>query len=527
MATIMLFAGFFVVRGQSPKKPQNSTAQKTASASELVGKGEFAAAEVLLRKIIAAEPNNVTARTLAGIAADRRNDLQSAEKHFAIAAKLKPDSPEARNNYGAILFKLKKPEVAAREFSASLLINPNQPNAQVNLAQIHFERGTLSDLRVARNLFEKVFQVAPDVEIARALVGIALRLNERERAASDFQRYFSIAENAVQPVKLRVELGAALLKGNLNSEAIRELEASVAVDNTDVQALLLLSGAHLTRKNIKAAGLTLESAIARGVDDAKIYAALAEVYQAGGFIENAIPAMRLAIEKDAANEIYRARYGLMLIDSKAPAAAIIRLNEAVKIFPKSARIRLALGIAHLVDRQTADAKKSFEDALAIEPKSVPALAYLATVAVEQADYARGAAMYERALGIETENAYLHFLLAETLAKIPSSDESVTRKHLELAIKIDPTLAKAHLALGKMELRGSRWQEAAAEFERAVKYEPESAEAQYQLGRVLTRLKRPAEAQIAFEKHKKLSETQSTKKETDRREYVRRLADVRF
>jgi len=152
---------------------------------------------------------------------------------------------------------------------------------------------------------------------------------------------------------------------------------------------------------------------------------------------------------------------------------------------------------------------------------------VATVAVEQADYARGAAMYERALSIEAKNAYLHFLLAETLSKIPSSAAAMIEKHLKRAVEIDPTFAQAHLALGKLEARNSRWQEAAGEFEQAVKYEPQLAEAHYQLGRVLTRLKRPSEAQTAFEKHKKLSETQTTKKETDRREYVRRLANVRF
>lgn len=528
--TIVLIGALGSNGRSQPPRPivgKQSSEKLLEQVLEFIRNESFSKAADVLRRVLTAEPKNVAAHTLAGIVADRQNDLRTAEKHFANAARLQPNAPETRNNYGAILLRLKRTSEAAKEFAASLKANPNQPSAQVNLAQIHFEKGTPSDLQAARNLFEKVLQTAPDVEVARALVVIALRLGENERAALDFESYFSFAKNTPQPVAERIELGAELLEQNLNAEAVQELAAAVALDGANVQALILLSRAYLGKKDVKNAGKTLESAVANGIEDAKIYAALAEVYQAGGFIENAIPAMRLAIEKDPTSEIYRARYGMLLIDTKAPAAAIIRLNEAVKIFPKSARIWLALGIAHLIDGQTADAKKSFENSLAIEPKSVPALAYLATVAVEQADYAQGAAMYERALNVEAKNAYLHFLLAETLAKIPSGDAAIIEKHLKQAVEIDPTFAQAHLALGKLEARNSRWQEAAIEFEQAVKYEPESAEGHYQLGRVLTRLKRPNEAQIAFEKHKRLSETQSTKKETDRREYVRRLANVRF
>lgn len=532
----LILATFLVVSSLTAPHAQTSRSEATIgkwvasmieSAEQAAKRDDLEKADLLLKKVIAIAPKNVTAHTLVGIVADRRNELPAAERHFAIAAKLEPNSPETRNNYGAILLRLKRTDEAEKEFAASLKANPNQPSAQVNLGRIYFERGTPHALRVAQKLFEKASQTAPDIELARVLVVIALRLGETERAGLDFQSYFLFAKNANQTTAARVELGAALLQRNLNAEAIQELKSAVLVEGANVQALIQLSRAFLRIKYIKNAGKTLETAIANGVDDAKLYAALADVYQAGGFIENAIPAMRLAIEKDPANEIYRARYGLLLIDSKAPAAAIIRLQESVKLFPQSARIWLVLGIAQLTDGKTAEAKMAFEKSLEIEPKSVPALTYLATVSIDQADYVQGAALYQRAVDIEEGNAYLHFLLAETLAKIPTSDPAVMEKHLKRAAEIDQTLAAGHLALGKLEARSSLWQQAVAEFEQAVKYEPELAEAYYQLGRVLTRLRRFDEARAAFAKHKMLAETQSAKKETDRREYVRRLANVRF
>lgn len=510
-----------------PLSKKESTPALLAQASEAFSSGNLSEAETILQKVLSAEPRNAAAQTLAGIVADKENNLPKAERHLALAAKLLPNSPETRNNYGAILLRLKREKEAAREFSASLQANPNQPSALVNLAQIRFAAGKPEDLLAARDLFEKALRLAPDVEIARALVVISMRLNESERAARDYQEYASLAKEAQIPAAQRAELGAALLDAKLAKEAAAELDAAVALDAVNVESLVLLSRAFLKQKDIKSAGRMLESAVARGLDDARIYAALADVYEAGGYVENAIPAMRLAIEKDPKNEFYRIRYGLLLNDTSAPQAAIIRLTEATQEFPRSAKIRLALGIAQEADGKSADAQISFERALEIEPKSVPALAYLATVYAEKAQNKEAAALFERALAVEEKNAVLHYLLADTLLKISDGDPAQIERHLKRAIEIDDHLASAHLALGRIYARGERWQEAAAEFQKAVNFAPELAEAQYQLGRVLVRLKRTEESRVAFEKFKKLNETQTAQKDITRKELVRRLANTRF
>ncbi|HEX9960495.1 MAG TPA: tetratricopeptide repeat protein [Pyrinomonadaceae bacterium] len=512
-------------------KPANlrnqTTEQKLSAAREAAAAQDLARAEKLLREVLAVSPRNVTAHSLAGIVADRKNDLTTAEKHFATAARLAPQSPETRNNYGAILVRLNRRTEAAREFTASLKANPNQPSALVNLGQI---RVAENNLAAARELFEKVKAIAPDVEILRALILISLQLNEKTRAAAEFKEYSAALKTisvSYAGSKADESLGKALLTGDLLDEARQEFEYILASDADNINALILLSKVYLQRKDIRAAGKLLESAVARGISDAKIYAALADVYQSGGYMENAIPAMRLAIEKEPKNDFYRARYGLLLIDSKAPAAAIIRLNEALKEFPDSARIRLVLGIAQQIDGKSVDARNSFERVLEIEPESVPALAYLATSQVEQAQYAEAVKTYRRALAIEEKNAILHYLLADTLLKIPTSDAALIQKHLARSVELDEKLAQAHVALGKLYARAEDWQKALVEFEQGVRYSPESAEAYYQLGRTLARLKRTEESKAAFEKYKKLNETQTAQKEASRQELVRRLANVQF
>jgi Tfp pilus assembly protein PilF len=530
-------------------QPRAAATQAVAEGVAALERGEEAAARQAFERALAAEPHNVTAHTYLGVLADRAGDLAAAERHFAAAATAAPRLASTLNNYGAILLRMGRTAQARAQFEASLKLDPNQPSALVNLAQIRFAAAQPEDLRAARTFFERAEQIAPDPDIARALVVIALKLGERERAASSYRNYAArltapdttpTSNTSIPPTApaaadtaaaatatARAELGAALAEADLLDEALAELRAAVAVAPDNVNAVVALARGQLRRKDVPAAGRTLEAAVARGVHAAPVYAALADVYAAGGYVENAIPAMRLAVERDPRNEAFHYRYALLLLDSRAPAAAVIRMKEALKTLPDSARIWLALGIAQLTAGSHAEAEQSFRRALELDPQSVPALAYLGATADLRGQYAPAVAYYERAIALNGQLAALYFLAADTLLKLPDVDTARVEKYLARANELDPALAPARLALGKFYLRAERWAEAAAQLERAVALAPELTEAHYQLGRAYTRLKRKAEAQRELALFKQQSETARVRGETEVLDLVRRLANVRF
>lgn len=403
----------------------------------------------------------VDEQTHLGMVAAQANDLKEAERHFAAAASLAPTDPSTRNNYGAILMRLGRTAEARSEFEASLKLNPDQPSALTNLAQIYFDRGQPNDLQMARELLERAAKITSDPEISRALV----------------------------------------------------------------VTVLTLARAQIMNKDLHAAGRTLESAVASGMNDAKIYAALAEVYEADGHFENAIPAMRLAVQREPQNEAYHFRYGLLLTDSHAPGAGIVRLQEALKLFPKSARLWLALGIAQLTYGQNTEAESSFKQSLALDPKAVPALAYLGVTYVERGLYDDAIRFYEQAIALNPQVATLHYLVADTMFRVPNGDTSRAEKYLKRALELDPNLAAAYLTWGKFYVRTNRYAEAAPLLERAVALQPDMIEAHYQLSRVLMKLKRTDEGKRELEIFKTLSEKQKAQNEP--REIARRLANVRF
>ena len=405
--------------------------------------------------------DNVNEQTHLGVIAAQANDLKQAERHFAAAASLAPSDPATRNNYGAILLRLGRTDEARSEFEASLKLNPDQPSALTNLAQIYFDRGQPDDLRMAQQLLERAAKITSDPEISRALV----------------------------------------------------------------VTVLTLARAQMMNKDLRAAGRTLESAVASGLDDAKLYAALAEVYEADGHYENAIPAMRLAVQRDPRNEAYHFRYGLLLTDSHAPVAGMLRLQEALKQFPESTRLWLALGIAQLTNGQNTEAENSFKRSLALDPKSVPALAYLGVTYAERALYADALDFYEKAIALNPQLAALHYLVADTMLRSSTEDTTRVEKYLKRAVELDPNLAAAYLTWGRLYVRTNRYEEAAPLLQRAVALQPEFVEAHYQLGRVLMKLKRTDEANRELAIFKTLSEKQ--KAENEPREIARRLANVRF
>jgi tetratricopeptide (TPR) repeat protein len=381
---------------------------------------------------------------------------------------------------------------------------------------------------MARSLLQRAAMSHSDLKVSRALLITCLKLEDRDCVAVNYREYSKLVNAA--PIDstssaIRNDVGQALMEEGFLDEAVAELSYAVVLDHTNTDALVNLSRAQLLKQDFHAAGRTLESAVASGSDSAKIYAALAEVYEADGHYENAIPAMRLAVLRDPQNEAYTFRYGLLLTDSHAPGAAIVRLQESLKQFPNSARLWLALGISQLAYGRNAEAENSFKRSLALDPKAVPALAYLAVTYAERAQHQQAIEFYEQAIALNPQLAALHYLLADTILKSSDPDTTRAEKYLRRALELDPNLAAAYLAWGKLYVRTNRYSEAVPLFERAVSLQPELLEAHYQLGRVLMRLKRTEDAKRELEIFKQLSEKQKAQNEP--REIVRRLANVRF
>jgi Tfp pilus assembly protein PilF len=494
-------------------------------------RGDTTAARAAFEKALTLKADEVTAHTYLGIIADRAGDLKEAERHFAAAVKADPNRASVRNNYGAILMRTGRSSLAAAEFERSLKLDPDQPNALANLAQIRFAGGTSDDLRASSELFRRAFTIKPDVEIARALTAIALRLKDYPAASSYYEKYAAAltaeSETSAHVPAARAELGAALFESGLLPEAEAELSAAVKLNPADTDSVVRLARVYLARKDLPAAGRTLEASVARGNDPAPVYALLAEVYEQSGHVENAIPAMRLAIQRDPQSEKNRFAYAVLLTNTNAPAAAVIRVEESLKEFPASSRLWFALGFANFKLDKNEEAERALRKAVELDPKFAPAYAYLGLIRARTGAYAEAISLYESALKADKKLAVVHHLIADAMLKQMNADARVIETHLRQSVEMDPAFMPARLSLGKLFMRSQRWTDAAAEFEQVIKLDPNVPDGYYQLGLAYGRLKRTADAQSAMATFKRLNDAQKKRDDDELREVVKRLSNVRF
>jgi Tfp pilus assembly protein PilF len=492
-------------------------------------RGDTNSARDAFEKALSIKKDEVTAHTYLGIIADRTGDLKEAERHFAAAVKAEPNNASARNNYGAILMRTGRQNLAATEFQKSLNLDPDQANALVNLAQIRFAGGKPEDLRSSAELFKRAFALKPDVEVARALTVISLRLKDYAGASTYYQKYAAViatGTGTAQAETARAELGAALFEAGLWKEAEAELTAAVNLNPTDTESVVRLARVYLARKEIPAAGRTLEASVARGNDTAPVYALLADVYEQSGHVENAIPAMRLAIQRDPQSEKYRFAYAVLLTNSNAPGAAIIRLEESLRAFPSSSRLWFALGFANFKLDKNEEAERALRKAVDLDPNFAPAFAYLGLIRARTGAYAEAVSLYQKAAHADPKLAVVHHLIADAMLK-QNADTQMIESHLHQSVELDPTFTPSRLSLGKLFMRAQRWSDAVAEFEQVVKLDPSVPETYYQLGLAYGRLKRAADAQAAMTTFKRLSDAEKKQEDQELREVVKRLSNVRF
>src|SRR5436190_5673536 len=493
-------------------------------------RGDTTAARESFEKAISLKKDDVTAHTYLGILADRAGDLKEAERHFAVAVKAEPNTASVRNNYGAVLMRTGRASLAAAEFEISLKLDPDQPNALVNLAQIRFAGGKPEDLRSSAELFKRAFAIKRDVEVARALTVISLKLKNYAAASTYYQSYLAALEAksgaAAQAPAARAELGAALFEAGLLKEAEAELSTAIKFNPADTDSILRLARVYLALKNIPAAGRILEASVSRGNDPAPVYAELAEVFEQSGHIENAIPAMRLAIQRNPQSEKYRFDYAVLLTNSNAPGAAVIRLEEALSLFPSASRLWFALGFANFRLDKNEEAERAFKKAISLDPKFAPAFAYLGLIHARVGAFSEAISQYESALHSDPKLAVVHHLIADAMLKM-NADPRLIEKHLRQAIAMDPTFVSARLALGKLFMRSQRWAEAVSELEQTIKLDAGLHEAYYQLGLAYGRLKRTEEAQSTMATFKRLSDAEKKSEDKELREVVKRLSTVHF
>ncbi|HZM51444.1 MAG TPA: tetratricopeptide repeat protein [Vicinamibacteria bacterium] len=227
---------------------------------------------------------------------------------------------------------------------------------------------------------------------------------------------------------------------------------------------------------------------------------LGDALEAAGDLLGAAEEFQKAAHGDASEENLF-DWGNSLLQLRAYVPATNVLAEAVRRFPRSARLQVGLGIVRYARGQFEDAIRAFCAAADLEPDDERPYLFLGEMYGVSAELApevtkRLARFVEKQPG----HALGHFFYAMSLWKgtpgaAPSPEVQV---HLKKAVALDPRLAKAHFQLGVLYGDEGRYPEAISALEEAVRLEPSMAQAHYRLAQAYRRTGQEERAAKALE-----------------------------
>ena len=215
---------------------------------------------------------------------------------------------------------------------------------------------------------------------------------------------------------------------------------------------------------------------------------LGDALEAAGDLLGAAEEFQKAAHGDASEENLF-DWGNSLLQLRAYVPATNVLVEAVRRFPRSARLQVGLGIVRYARGQFEDAIRAFCAAADLDPDDERPYLFLGEMYGVSASLApevtkRLARFVEKQPG----HALGHFFYAMSLWKgTPGAAPSpAVEVHLKRAVALDPRLAKAHFQLGVLYGDEGRYPDAISALEEAVRLEPSMAQAHYRLAQAFRR-----------------------------------------
>lgn len=248
---------------------------------------------------------------------------------------------------------------------------------------------------------------------------------------------------------------------------------------------------------------------------------LADVYEESGRHIDALREYEKAVRLAPGNEAYWFALSYELLKHRTYDGASATLESAVRTFPRSFRLRLALGLTYFARRQYDSAVESLIVASDLEPAAVGPYRILAAACSNRSRW--GPAVldrFRRLMEVDPSTPwgpYLQALALEgdsSLRSAPSDTPPFDRLEelYRMSIALDPGFAEAHYRLGRLYRKQGRLSDATDELEAAIQGRNEFAEAHYELARVHLQLGRKVRAEEELQKHRELIEVEREQSE---------------
>jgi tetratricopeptide (TPR) repeat protein len=334
------------VAEENPSFPPELTQAESA-----IEKHDYASAEPLLKKVVAADPGNFQAWFDLGFVYNGLANTPESIAAYRKSVAAKPDVFESNLNLGLMLVKTGQPDAEQFLRAATTL----KPTANVDEGR------------------------------ARAWGSLAYLL-QATKPDEAIEAYKQAA--ALDPKSLEPHLSAGLLleKENRFADAEQEYKQALALDPGSSDALTGLANIYMRGQRFADAEEVLDKIIALHPDDVSARLQLGRVLLILGKNDDAIAELLAAQKLDPGNPNVQSDLGDIYLQSKKYDQAEALYRAMVAAHPDNAQLHHSLGVAFLKQLKYADAQQEFLTAVKLKPDFGEAYGDLAVAADENKNY---------------------------------------------------------------------------------------------------------------------------------------------
>ncbi|MFI5445897.1 XrtA/PEP-CTERM system TPR-repeat protein PrsT [Polaromonas sp. UC242_47] len=447
-----------------------------AQARQKAGQRDFDGALAMADDITAKSPKSYEAWKLKGdILLYAKDQSAKALVAYRKAVEVKPDFLAGQAAITTLLLQQGNVTEASTQVEQIKKFAPQHPQTKYLEAQLAFQK---KDFKLARDLVQEVLKSTPGNVQGLQLAGaVELQLNSLAQA----EGYLSKAVQLVPELPLaRRLLVVTYLRSGQPAKALATLLPGLNREHIDPDLVSLAGEVYLQNGDVKQAAEYFTKASQQNPKDGRNRTSLALTHLMGGQVDVALGELQDIAMSDTGTTADFALISVHLKRQEFDQAlkAIDGLEKKQPGKPLAAQLR-ATTLLEKQDR--AGARKSFEQALIIDPSYFPAVVSLASMDMADNKPEDAKKRFESVLSKDPKNSQAFLALAELAARSGAGKDEVA-KLIGNAVAANPTDVASRLLLIDFHLRNKNYKVASSVAQNAVAALPDSPELLDALGR---------------------------------------------
>lgn len=379
--------------------PEDMATQQIAQAEDAMQRNDFASAETLLQKVIAASPNNYRAWFDLGYVYNATEKQTQAIDAYRKAVAAKPDVFESNLNLGLLLARQGDNGEAAKYLKASTQLKPS---------------------------------TNPDAGLTRAWLALG-RVEESSDPQQALAAFSEAAKLSPKDAEPHLAAAALLQKQNSLAAAAREYQTAADLDPKSKEALSGLIDVYMAQKNYSGAEAILRKLLASDPQNAAAHTELARVLAAQGKNEEAAQEYQAGLQAGAQDPHAALGLGTLYVKAGKAAEAEQQFRIAVQKQPQNADAHFALGSVLMYEKKYPEAQQELLIAIKLKPDMGEAYENLAIVAAANKEYPLTLRALDDRAKYLPETPATYFLRATTFDNLKAIPKAVEYYQQFLAV----------------------------------------------------------------------------------------------